>query len=376
MRITSFSHGDNLLGWEFQEVNLKNLSLFVGESASGKSLMLTSLFRIATKVVSDQQPFVGHWKFRFEIAGIAYEWELDSPHRDNLEVKIAMEKLIKFNPDGSPTVLVDRTYEYFKLKDKEVPKMPGTSTSIFLFREDPDLKPIHEGFKRIMLRDFVGDQLNNAFAVQATPRNLLESFKKEKNFETIFHLDLSISLRLFILKEHFKDRYKSILDAYREVFPFVEQFEFKDMSTSGELLSNPGKMPYLHIKDRNSGTLVPAQNLSSGMKKVLLIMTDVLSLPLGVIYLIDEYENSLGLNAINFLPNLIAEHGGDNQFIITTHHPYLINAIPVNNWIVFHRKGLQVSVKQGDDLAESYGKSKQQSFIKLINDPFFTEGAL
>src|SRR5450759_5252516 len=75
MRITSFSHGDNLLGWEFQEVNLKNLSLFVGESASGKSLMLTSLFRIATKVVSDQQPFVGHWKFRFEIAGIAYEWE-------------------------------------------------------------------------------------------------------------------------------------------------------------------------------------------------------------------------------------------------------------------------------------------------------------
>ncbi len=37
------------------------------------------------------------------------------------------------------------------------------------------------------------------------------------------------------------------------------------------------------------------------MQKVLLILTDVFILPEGGVYIIDEYENSLGLNAIDFL---------------------------------------------------------------------------
>lgn len=53
---------------------------------------------------------------------------------------------------------------------------------------------------------------------------------------------------------------------------------------------------------------------------------------------------------------------------------YIINKIPVNDWYIFHRRGSEVSIKHGEELIQRFGQSKQKAFIKLINDPFYTEG--
>ncbi len=111
------------------------------------------------------------------------------------------------------------------------------------------------------------------------------------------------------------------------------------------------------------------------MLKVLLIITDIIALPEESIYMIDEYENSLGINAIDFLPQLLIDHGGQNQYFITTHHPYLINNMPIKHWRIFNRKGSTVTVKSGIEFEERFGKSKQEGFIQLINDPFYYEGS-
>jgi hypothetical protein len=105
------------------------------------------------------------------------------------------------------------------------------------------------------------------------------------------------------------------------------------------------------------------------MVKVLLIITDVVTESPQTLYMIDEYENSLGVNAIDFLPAFLADCGGDRQFIITTHHPLLVNAVPVSDWFVFHRKGLNIRVMHGAEIESRYGHSKQQRFTQLINDP-------
>ncbi len=89
--------------------------------------------------------------------------------------------------------------------------------------------------------------------------------------------------------------------------------------------------------------------------------------------MIDEYENSLGINAIDFLPQFILDNGKDIQFFITTHHPYLINQMPIKDWLVFHREGSTVKNKSGIELEGLYGKSKQQAFVQLINDPFYSQ---
>ena len=74
---------------------------------------------------------------------------------------------------------------------------------------------------------------------------------------------------------------------------------------------------------------------------------------------------------LTFSPNLFLILEKDIQFFITSHHPYIINEIPTNNWYIFHREGMQVSIMYGEEVSDRFGKSKQRAFIQLINDPFF-----
>ena len=106
------------------------------------------------------------------------------------------------------------------------------------------------------------------------------------------------------------------------------------------------------------------------MKKVLLIITDYLSLPEGSIYLADEYENSLGVNSIDFFPDLISAENLDVQVFLTSHHPDIINKIPYRNWYITYRRGGDVRFEYGEQLEKRFSESSQPGFIQLINDDF------
>ena len=363
------------VGWQFPVVHFKKLNLLVGESASGKSTFLNFLFNIGMKVSQDQGAILGVIRVEFEQDGTRYAWELECRKAENEPPEIFSESLWSHPSNSPPVQLLDRRDGSITVKGEKVPRMSPKSTGIYLFREDADIKPAHKAFTRLMRRDFAAGELNNAFGLQALRKDLFEKCEKTNTVEALWDSGIvTLNPRLFLLERYFPEKYEAVCASYKNVFPFVERFEFKDMSEAEIGVGFRGRMPLLHIKDRKINELIGIQDLSSGMKKTLVIIADILALPAGTVYLIDEYENSLGMNAINFLPTLLAEYGDEKQFIVTSHHPYMINAIPVDNWVVFHRDGLNVSVKQGDQLVESYGKSKQQAFVKLLNDPFYTDG--
>jgi len=79
---------------------------------------------------------------------------------------------------------------------------------------------------------------------------------------------------------------------------------------------------------------------------------------------IDEFENSLGVNCIDSVTDLILENR-NLQFIITSHHPYIINNISPEFWKIVLRKGGLISTKNAEDFHIS--KSRQKAFIDLIN---------
>ncbi len=58
----------------------------------------------------------------------------------------------------------------------------------------------------------------------------------------------------------------------------------------------------------------------------------------STLILIDEFENSLGINCIDELTNSIVTAERNLQFIITSHHPYIINNIDYTHWKVVTRK--------------------------------------
>ena len=105
-------------------------------------------------------------------------------------------------------------------------------------------------------------------------------------------------------------------------------------------------------------------NISSGMFKTLMYISELYLSPNDGVILIDEFENSLGVNCIEQVTELILTDR-QSQFILTSHHPYIINNISPAYWKIVTRKGGLVTVKSAKDF--HIPESRQKAFIDLIN---------
>lgn len=368
MRILNYKYSDGPAGgWDYSKVDLGNINLIVGETGSGKTRFLNTVFNIGSIIRNGRQATRGYWDIELSVNDTNYIWN----YRNATGNSIDSEKLIRIK-NGKEEVLVDRTNDEFLFKGTKLPKLSSQISAIQLLKEEEDIREIFVGFGKIARRSFFSDEMERAAAFSTIPSSLQQSVAKSKNSALLYEYPLS--LRLYLLRENFKDKYDQICGYYKSIFTNVESFDFPNASKLNlpVEISESGKTPVFAIKEKNVPQLIGIHELSSGMQKVLLLLTDIMTLPGGWIYLLDEYENSLGINAINFLPEFLDQHGNGNQFIITTHHPYLINNMPIKNWYVFHRSGSRVDIKYGNELEARYGKSKQKAFIQLMNDPIYT----
>jgi hypothetical protein len=375
MRITSLLYSDRQgLGWKIGPLHLKQaMNLFVGASGSGKTRTLNMLFNMGL-CATNELFFDGHWTMEFEHAGIAYTWKYEGVGSEDSEKRVvASEELWIGSADGAQKQLFKRAEAEFSYEGRSSPKLSRQHSGIYLLREEDDIKPVHEGFSRLMRRRFWSEDLTQALNMRSVPKPLARKLTQRADRNQLFKEQQPPHLLMYLLEKFFRPDYEVIADQFRRVFPFIEDLQVR---MADEALNVPlaEMVPMIFIKEKGIQKPIQLNDIASGMQKVLLIIADVVTSPDDVIYMIDEYENSLGVNAIDFLPPFVAECGGSRQFIVTTHHPLLINAIPISDWFVFHGKGTQILVTHGNELAERYGKSKQQRFIQLINDPIYKNG--
>lgn len=361
--------------WKFSPIRLKKVNLLVGPTGSGKSRLLNSLFNVAQFIHSGNPFRSGVWEISFRANNVTYRWNYEGV-QEGEDAFISQESLCSFADDGTEVPIYDRSPTSFTFKGQSLPKLSKTSPAIFLLREEDQIAPVYENFALILRRSFWGPDLQESCKMSNLPNELLTHSKdKGKRGKEVkqFLLNLPLGARLFVLRENERGRFNDLVEQYRAVFPSIESVDFTDGTS---MLGAPaqGKAPVLTVKERGVAHPVLLHDLSSGMQKVLLILTDVMTMAKGTVYLIDEYENSLGINAVNFLPAFLSEFGEDSQFLITSHHPYLINSTPMANWSVFKRHGSDVRIEPGEELALKYGSSKQDAFIQLLNDPEFSGG--
>ncbi|KFA90838.1 hypothetical protein Q664_25995 [Archangium violaceum Cb vi76] len=135
-------------------------------------------------------------------------------------------------------------------------------------------------------------------------------------------------------------------------------------------------MEHLSFKLKEHGVpkWIRAEDISSGMARTLNHLVDLMLAPAGTVVLIDEFENSLGVNCMGPLTDFILSRANDLQFVITSHHPYIINNIPKSHWKLVRRKGSTVRVTPASEIPALQGPSAQDDFIRLINSPEFEEG--
>jgi len=342
----------------------------------GRHVILNTLFNTGEFIKGNFK--TGNWRITFEHKGTKYTWEMISESIGESQTKpgiIKKENLWKHK--GKKLVpLIERNVGKFVFDSAELHgKLSESESAIRLFKDDPKIKPVYDAFSSIKRRSFSIDALNKVGEIIPSlnmKEILAKNISEKQALNQIFEMDLGINAKMNLLRIYSYTTFTKIIRTYRQFFPFIKNVRIADFSSLHYDLKFPGRAPIVMMQEVGRNDWIPFLELSSGMQKVFLIIMDIILMPAGGVYLIDEYENSLGVSAIDFFPEFVLEVEKDAQFFITSHHPYLINKIPIKNWYVFHREGLEISIRFGKELIDKYGISKQQSFLKLINDPFYT----
>jgi len=385
MFIRSVKYSNNKLGWVIPKINLHRKNLFVGASAAGKTVLLNTIFGIARTAASgiqgvselqqvnlaNNQPLAGEWVIELELNGTMFSWDYGAEIDESGLYMITHDSLIKRPPNTESDVTIyNRDKDGIKLEGQQLPNIFANQPGLFLFKNHNDIINISNFFGGFLRRSFSGGDLERAAAVIAD----ITFGTKNKTDKTSSFSDIarspSLNKKLYLVYKDYPNKFENIVSHFSEIFPSVKSLEITDagMKLKPSIKKTIIDLPIVVIKEEGIAQDLSLNQLSSGMLKVLLMLTDIFTMNEGGVYFIDEYENSLGVNVIGFFPEIMDDVGLDKQFILTSHNPYVINKFSINDWFLIKRKGSKIRITEGSDLESRYSQSKQDYFIQLIND--------
>lgn len=378
MKINKLSVKYNPTGVEIQNVEFDDtLSLLVGISGVGKTRILNSIHDLQ-RVVDGEGVNGFEWDVEFNIKNSNYNWKGKFEFKEQSPFS---EIVNRFNYDVSPSEYAI-LYEYLFIDGSEVIrrlnneiyfkgnktlKLSSSKSIINLLNEEQDIEVISNSFKGIKYID--NSEYSEKFLSFAG-----EFFKEiidndYISLEFLRSLPYDIQSKLYLCQEKAPTLFSEIIDVYKEVFPHVESVKLS-LATLGEAFKNYDQI-VISVKEIGVDHWINHNAISSGMMKTLIHLAYIYLSKKGSIFLIDEFENGFGVNCINSISNLVLMAGNDYQFIMTSHHPYIINNVPVNKWKIVNRTK---NVIVAESASKHIDSSNHDSFIKLINSNFYNQG--
>ena len=263
-------------------------------------------------------------------------------------------------------VIVTRNSEDIYFHEIPTVKLSPNQSILSLLNREDEISPVQYSFDQILYRKFLGGYLKPDFTVQ------IDSSKSEPlRVEDIQWGYAQIDDKLYQVYQYFPRLFEQIEETFINIFPQVEKLRFKIQLKNGNKTSSNSEEAILEMKERGVRDWIKVEELSDGMFKTFVHVSEVYLYSSGTVILIDEFENSLGVNCIDVLTEIMQENS-HLQFIITSHHPYIINRIAPKHWKIVTRKGSVVSVKNADEKA--FARSHHEAFIQLLNLKEYREG--
>lgn len=379
MKITSFEYVDHAAEWSLETIEFHALSLLVGASGVGKTRILHAILQLK-KIARGASLNGVQWKVKFSINGNVYEWDgkfenkrffseslfVDPNDEDEKDrTNIETEKLSINN-----ILVIDRTSEGIFFNGTKTVKLSQKESVISLLKEEDQIKAVYAEFSKILF--------NSAKEHHGVIKLFFEeegASKKNtyKDLHSIRNSDETLRTKLYLTYVHARDQFEAIKNSLIDIFPFIEDVTFEPIKNSTERIPYVFRdVPFIQIKEVGVRNWIDERNLSSGMYRTLMHIAELYLCADGTVILIDEFENSLGINCIDEITRSIVTHARDLQFIITSHHPYIINNICSSNWKVITRKA--GTVKNYDATQLTIGKSKHEAFTQLINLDKYIDG--
>ena len=357
------------------------LTLLVGASGVGKTQILKSIENLQNLALG--QNIVGfQWDATFISGENLYEWKGCFSSKKVKKIS-RLEKILRSVKDKDAEEKVKIEYEHFlkngitiltreneqiTLNGVDTVKLDPYQSCIYLLKEEEAIREFSRSLMKIVALDNGG--IDQAFLTFDSDI----SEDKELSLEAIKNLEISILNKCFLCQNRYPHIFEDITDAYLDIFPYVEKLKIENQSFT--LKDDPDSTEFgqnmLMIKEAGVAEWIPHDEMSSGMLKTFLQLAYLYLSPTGTIFLIDEFENGFGVNCINSISEWLVNPEFNHQFIITSHHPYIINNISPKRWKIISRDANKILAYDTDKVLDC---SNHESFIKLINLPIYQRGA-
>lgn len=369
MRIKNLSYKDNASSWELRQIGLDQLNLLVGASGVGKTMSLNVIYFLSgiargnsVNGVEWSIAFIDEigreciWEGKFENLGLGKEISklFKTVNKDDkfpLDIaKIVSEKLIINNYQ-----VITRTAHEILFFDKPTIKLSPTESAINLLKEETQIQPVYQSFLKI----FRNETLSGG--------RVIEFNKIASRFTTLTAIqnsNLDTFLKLALLSQHEPIVFEQIKTTFIAIFPHIENIQIKTIEQA-DLPLHVAQFPFVQIKEKYIDRWIFPWELSSGMLKTLGIISDLYLLPAGSVLLIDELENSLGINCIDDIGELLSTNS-NIQLIVTSHHPYIINTIDMQYWRILTRQGSVVTGRKAQEFERLAKKSMHDNYTRLL----------
>jgi predicted ATPase len=372
MKIISLQLKNHFLGWDFDEIKFSsNLTLLVGISGAGKTQILRGI--IDLKRIANGKAINGlEWKIIFStVSGTEFLWEggfdtvetnelnFDDPEKENPDENekpsFIHEKLI-----SKDEVLVERNKEEIKFKNSQIPKLSSHQSMMYLLKEETVIKEAFDALNKIEYRDHT----INGLRLRSSKQSLHSIKNKYQTLQSIVNSDEDIRTKLYLIYENKLDIFEAIKSRFIDVFQQIEDVRVEPFKTD-DLFKGFADIfvPVISIKEKSVPKWIREDRMSSGMLRTIIHLGEIFLSNEGSVILIDEFENSLGINCIDILTDDLIHENKTLQFIATSHHPYIINNIPYEYWKIVTRQGGHIKTCNASDY--HLGKSKQDAFIQL-----------
>lgn len=357
------------------------LTLLVGASGVGKTQILQSIDNLQNLAIG--RNIVGfQWDASFIDGDDIYEWKGRFLNKKLKKIS-QLENMLRSTKDKEIEEKVKIEYEYFQkngievlkrendqitLNGKETVKLDPYQSCIYILREEESINYFSNALMKITTLDNGG--IGQAFL------NFDSNIGTEKSLtlEDIKNLEISILNKCFLCQNRYPEIFEEITDAYQDIFPYVEEIKIERQSFT--LKNDPDATEFgqnvLIIKESGVSEWISHDEMSSGMLKTFIQLAYLYLSPIGTIFLIDEFENGFGVNCINSISEWLINPEFNHQFIITSHHPYIINNISPKRWKIISRDSNKILSYNTDTVLDC---SSHDSFIKLINLPIYKRGA-
>lgn len=374
MTISEFQFEDKSLEWRLERLLINKLTLLVGASGVGKTQILralmalkqiangTSINGISWKIeftTLTNQRYI--WEGEFENKGIEIFVELDDNENENKKnkPKIIYEKLFLDND-----LIIDRNKDGILFLGTPTIKLSQQESVLHLLKEEEKINPAYNAIRKL---DFA-DHSNSANIGQGFHFSFLNAKSLSKKYNTIEKIqesELETPLKLFFVQKADKKVFNTIKQRFSDIFPQIEDIKIAPLETKEKEMPDLLKdYPFIQIKEKGVRHWISQNRISSGMFRTLMQLSELYLCSEGTVFLIDEFENSLGINCINEITYDILSSKRKLQFVLTSHHPYIIDAISHSNWkLVTRNAGI---IKTHDINKFNIGKSNHSAFMQLI----------